>query len=65
LCLGARAVLIGRPYLYGLAARGPAGVEGVLSILRQEIKRTMTIMGVASIKDLDASYLLPADTTIH
>ena len=49
LCLGATAVCIGRPYLYGLAARGPAGAQDVVEILRQEIRRTMTLMGVASV----------------
>jgi L-lactate dehydrogenase (cytochrome)/(S)-mandelate dehydrogenase len=60
LCLGARAVCIGRPYLYGLAARGPAGVSHVLQIFREEISRTMTLMGVARLKDLDRSWLIPA-----
>jgi len=64
LCLGARAVCIGRPYLYGMAAAGPAGAEHVVNILRDEITRTMTLMGVASISDLGTSWLLPADTTI-
>jgi L-lactate dehydrogenase (cytochrome)/(S)-mandelate dehydrogenase len=58
--LGARAVLIGRPYLYGLAARGEPGVRHVLSILGEEMSRAMTIMGVKSVKELDPGCVLPA-----
>jgi isopentenyl diphosphate isomerase/L-lactate dehydrogenase-like FMN-dependent dehydrogenase len=64
LCLGATAVWIGRPYVYGMAARGPAGAEHVVNILREEIKRTLTLMGVRSVKDLDRSWLLPANTAL-
>jgi len=60
LCLGATAVCIGRPYLYGMAAAGPAGVRHVIEILRQEMTRTMTLMGVGSVKELERSWLLPA-----
>jgi isopentenyl diphosphate isomerase/L-lactate dehydrogenase-like FMN-dependent dehydrogenase len=62
LCLGATAVCIGRPYLYGLAANGAQGVEHVLEIFREEIARTMTLMGVASVKDLGPSSLLATST---
>jgi L-lactate dehydrogenase (cytochrome)/(S)-mandelate dehydrogenase len=64
LCLGATAVCIGRPYVYGMAARGPAGAEHVVNILRQEISRTLTLMGVRSVKELDRSWLLPAGTPL-
>lgn len=57
LCLGAKAVLIGRPYLYGLAVAGQAGVAGVLEILRSEIHRAMVLMGCASVEDLDHAQL--------
>ncbi|MCW2541115.1 MAG: alpha-hydroxy-acid oxidizing enzyme [Frankiales bacterium] len=53
--LGATACLIGRSYLYGLMAGGQAGVERVLQILRSEMVRTMQLIGVNSISDLDAS----------
>src|SRR5579871_4077398 len=53
LCLGADAVCIGRPFLYGLAARGEDGVVDVLGILRTELARTMTLMGVHTVHDLD------------
>lgn len=64
LCLGADAVCIGRPYVYGMAARGSAGAEHVVNILREEISRTLTLMGVSSVKDLDRSWLLPANTPL-
>jgi isopentenyl diphosphate isomerase/L-lactate dehydrogenase-like FMN-dependent dehydrogenase len=50
--LGARAVLIGRPYLYGLAAGGEAGVARVLAILRDELDRAMALTGVCDIDDV-------------
>jgi L-lactate dehydrogenase (cytochrome)/(S)-mandelate dehydrogenase len=58
LCLGADAVCIGRPFLYGLAARGEDGVVDVLRILRAELGRTMTLMGVHKLRDLDPSWLV-------
>lgn len=58
LSLGARAVLIGRPYLYGMAVNGEAGVSHVLDIFEDEIDRAMALMGVASVHELDASWLL-------
>ena len=64
LCLGAKAVCIGRPYVYGLAARGPAGVEDILRILRAELSTAMTLMGVDRPADLDPSWLLPADRVV-
>jgi L-lactate dehydrogenase (cytochrome) len=53
LSLGATACMIGRPYVYGLAAGGEAGVGRVLSILRSEIDATMALLGRPRIKDLD------------
>jgi isopentenyl diphosphate isomerase/L-lactate dehydrogenase-like FMN-dependent dehydrogenase len=64
LCLGATAVCIGRPYLYGMCVAGPDGAEHVLSILREEIARTMTLMGIKEVTDLNASLLLPANTPV-
>ncbi|MGH9110309.1 MAG: alpha-hydroxy acid oxidase [Acidimicrobiales bacterium] len=57
LALGARAVLVGRPYLYGLAAAGQRGVERVLDILAEEMTRTMLLLGCPSVADLDPSWL--------
>jgi L-lactate dehydrogenase (cytochrome) len=55
LCLGARAVLLGRAYAYGLAAAGHAGVARALHILREDVERTMRLLGCASVADLNAS----------
>lgn len=60
LCLGARAVFIGRPYLYGLAANGEAGVHSVLDIFRDEIERGITLMGCPSAEALGRSWIMPA-----
>lgn len=53
LALGATAVGIGRPYLYGLASGGQKGVRHILEILREEIVRTLTLMGVSNIANLE------------
>ena len=52
LALGARAVMIGRAYLWGLAANGQAGVENVLDVLRGGIDSTLRGLGRASVRDL-------------
>ncbi|MCL4434115.1 MAG: alpha-hydroxy-acid oxidizing protein [Actinobacteria bacterium] len=57
IALGARAVLIGRPYLYGLAAGGQHGVEGILNIFREEMERTMTLLGCPGVDALDSTWL--------
>jgi L-lactate dehydrogenase (cytochrome) len=53
LALGARACMIGRPYLYGLGAAGQAGVERSIAILRAEIDRAQALLGRPSLGDLD------------
>lgn len=58
LCLGASAVFIGRPYLYGLAGGGEAGVRSVLQIFADEIRRTLVLMGCPSVSELDRSWLI-------
>ena len=64
LCMGARAVLIGRAYAYGLAAGGQAGVTRALNILRADVIRTMKLLGCAAIKDLDGSFIdIPSEWT--
>jgi L-lactate dehydrogenase (cytochrome) len=50
--LGARAAMVGRPWAYGLAAAGQPGVERVLSVFREDIDRTLRLLGVASISEL-------------
>ena len=57
LALGARAVLIGRAYAYGLAAAGDAGVMRALDILREDIERTLRLLGCASVSDLNRSHV--------
>ncbi len=57
LCLGARAVLIGRAYAYGLGAAGGAGVACAIDILRTDIVRTLKLLGVASTDALDGSFV--------
>jgi L-lactate dehydrogenase (cytochrome) len=64
LALGARAVMIGRAYLWGLAANGQAGVENVLDILRNGIDSTLLGLGKSSVQDLSADdVLLPPGFT--
>jgi L-lactate dehydrogenase (cytochrome)/(S)-mandelate dehydrogenase len=58
LCLGAHGVFIGRPYLYGLAAAGEAGVRHVLEILQEEMRRSMILMGCPSVSALNRSWLV-------
>ena len=57
LCLGARAVLCGRAYAYGLAAAGEAGVARALEILRADVERTLTLLGCPAVAALDRSYV--------
>ncbi len=57
ICLGARAVLCGRAYSYGLAAAGEAGVARALEILRADVQRTLKLLGCPSIEALDRSYV--------
>lgn len=62
--MGARAVMIGRPYLYGLSVSGQQGVEEVLDLLRSEMSRTMRLLGCFSVADLDRSYLQPLGKSV-
>jgi 4-hydroxymandelate oxidase len=57
LALGAKAVLIGRPYVHGLAVGGPVGVIHVLKILRTELEIAMALTGRASLDAIDRSVL--------
>ncbi|MGA8682477.1 MAG: alpha-hydroxy acid oxidase [Acidimicrobiales bacterium] len=58
--LGARAVFIGRPYLYGLAAGGQQGVEHILDLFRSEISRTMVLLGCPAVSELGPQWVSPA-----
>jgi len=57
LCLGAKAVLAGRAYAWALGAAGGPGVARAIDILRTDLIRTMRLLGCASIRDLDRSYV--------
>jgi len=65
LCLGARAVLVGRAYAYGLAAAGPAGVARAIDILRSDVERTLRLLGCASVADLNRTYIETPATWLH
>src|SRR5438309_4304122 len=57
ICLGARAVLLGRAYAFGLAAAGRLGVTRALEILRDDVERTLRLLGCPSVSALNSSYL--------
>jgi isopentenyl diphosphate isomerase/L-lactate dehydrogenase-like FMN-dependent dehydrogenase len=57
LALGAKACMVGRPYLYGLSAGGEAGVLRALQLFQQEFHRTLQLLGCPSVAELDSSYL--------
>lgn len=59
LALGARAVLVGRPVLWGLAVDGERGVARVLEILRSELDNAMGLCGASAVADIDASLVRP------
>lgn len=60
LALGAKAVQIGRPWLYGLAVGGEAGVARVLALLRNEMINALALMDVAAARDLGAEHVMQA-----
>jgi L-lactate dehydrogenase (cytochrome) len=62
LALGARACMVGRAWLYGLACAGQVGVERALTILRDEIDLAMALLGRPTIADLDRSSLVLPET---
>jgi isopentenyl diphosphate isomerase/L-lactate dehydrogenase-like FMN-dependent dehydrogenase len=57
LALGAKAVLVGRPVVWGLAIAGEAGVDHVLELFRSQLIRTMCLLGCASVAELNDSWL--------
>jgi L-lactate dehydrogenase (cytochrome) len=57
MALGAKATLVGRAYLYGLMAGGERGVDRAAEILTREVRRTMQLLGVRSIGELNASHV--------
>jgi pre-mycofactocin synthase len=65
LALGARAVMIGRAYLWGLAAGGPAGVKNVFDVLRGGIDATLLALGRSSIRDLTPDDIIVPPAFTH
>jgi 4-hydroxymandelate oxidase len=57
LALGARAVFVGRPVLWGLAVDGAAGVRGVLGLLREELELAMVLAGVSGVEGIGPDLL--------
>lgn len=57
LALGAKACMIGRAWVYGVAARGEAGVTGVLETIKRELRTSMALIGKTRVQDVDASVL--------
>ena len=57
LALGADFTLIGRAYLYGLMAGGRQGVDRTIAILSEELRRTMKLLGVASLDELEPRHV--------
>jgi isopentenyl diphosphate isomerase/L-lactate dehydrogenase-like FMN-dependent dehydrogenase len=57
LCLGARGVMAGRAYAYGLGAAGTAGVARAIEILRTDLIRTLKLLGCASVAEMDQSFV--------
>jgi len=57
LAIGASAICIGRAYIYGLAAEGQQGVEGVLDIFQTELERNMRIAGVTNLSQLNSNWI--------
>jgi L-lactate dehydrogenase (cytochrome) len=55
--MGASAVLVGRPYLYGLMAGGEAGVQRVVDLFKGDVRRTLALLGVTSIAELDPTLV--------
>ena len=55
--LGARACLVGRPWFMGLAAGGEQGVARMLDVLARDVDRTLALLGVPRIDDVDGSVL--------
>ncbi|UZX03107.1 alpha-hydroxy-acid oxidizing protein [Arthrobacter sp. CDRTa11] len=57
LARGARICMIGRPYIYGLAAKGQAGVTKVIELLKEQLDNTLALLGCASVEALDQDWL--------
>jgi 4-hydroxymandelate oxidase len=65
LALGARAVLVGRPLLWGLATAGASGAQGVLELLGSELAQAMALAGASGVDDLTPDLVVPSPTAPH
>ena len=65
LALGANGVSIGRPYLYGLAAGGEAGVDHALQLLKSELQRCMALLGCPTLQDINNKHVQDAASLRH
>ncbi|KAL5757309.1 hypothetical protein ACOSP7_019920 [Xanthoceras sorbifolium] len=65
LALGAQAVLVGRPVIYGLAAKGERGVQRVLEMLKDEFELTMALSGCPSVKDITRRHVTTEHERLH
>jgi len=63
--LGAKAVGLGRPFLYAMSSYGQPGVERAIEILRDEIEMGMRLLGVTHLKDLNTDYLCTQNLKDH
>ncbi|PON93459.1 Alpha-hydroxy acid dehydrogenase, FMN-dependent [Trema orientale] len=65
LALGAQAVLVGRPVLYGLAAMGESGVRTVIEMLKKELELTMALSGCPNLRDIKRSHVMTHHERLH
>jgi 4-hydroxymandelate oxidase len=65
LALGARAVLVGRPVLWGLATSGAAGAQGVLERLGDELAHVMALAGARDVDDVTPDLVVPGPSAPH
>ncbi|EXC32289.1 Peroxisomal (S)-2-hydroxy-acid oxidase GLO3 [Morus notabilis] len=65
LALGAQAVLVGRPVVYGLAAMGQNGVRSVIEMLKNELELTMALSGCPTLKDITRSHVRTVNESFH
>ncbi|KAL0441331.1 UNVERIFIED_CONTAM: Peroxisomal (S)-2-hydroxy-acid oxidase GLO4 [Sesamum radiatum] len=65
LALGAQAVMIGRPVIYGLAAKGEHGVSRVINMLKDELELTMALSGCCTVKDISRSHVSTKIDRLH
>jgi 4-hydroxymandelate oxidase len=65
LALGAMAVLVGRPLLWGLATAGASGAQGVLELLGSELAQAMALAGASGVDDLTPDLVVPSPTAPH